>query len=91
MTDAERKKWKWVKPISYAIGYGIQTPLMWLLKAPFVIVAVPLAYFSSWTVWLGGIVVNWLAIYPFNAIIRKLGFCELRNKERLEKWRKEQE
>ena len=84
MTDAERRKWKWVKPISYAIGYGIQTPLKWLLKAPFVIVAVPLAYLTEWIVSLGDFVVNWLAIYPFNAIIRKLGFCELHNKARKE-------
>ena len=84
MTDEERKKWRWVKPLSYAIGYGIQTPLQWLLKAPFVIIAVPLAYLSMFFVWLGDKVVNWLAIYPFNAIIRKLGFCELYNKARKE-------
>lgn len=84
MTDAERRKWKWVKPISYAIGYGIQLPLKCLLKTPFVIVAVPLAYLAAWVVSLGNFVVNWLAIYPFNAIIRKLGFFELYNKARKE-------
>lgn len=84
MTDEERKKWKWVKPLSYAIGYGIQIPWLWLLKAPFIMVAVPLAYLSAWVVSLGNFVVNWLAIYPFNAIINKLGFCELYNKARKE-------
>jgi hypothetical protein len=84
MTEAERRKWKWVKPLSYAIAYGIQTPLIWLLKVPFVIVAVPLTCFTAGIVSLGNTVVNWLAIYPFNAIIRKLGFFELYNKARKE-------
>lgn len=84
MTDAERRKWKWVKPISYAIGYGIQLPLQRILKTTFVIVAAPLAYLAAGIVSLGDFVVNWLAIYPFNAIIRKLGFIELYNKARKE-------
>lgn len=88
MTEAERRKWKWLKPLVLTYLRRMQTALIWLVRAPFFLISIPAYILSLSASGIADFLVKWIAIKPLNKIADKLGFYYLWDKEKFENWRK---